>query len=71
MDSQDANKKNILQLKANKIDDENFNFFYEKIKNSAQISSYHKLGMIEMGEAVRNSLKRYSFEQNLEWLSQF
>jgi hypothetical protein len=40
MDSQDANKKNILQLKANKIYDENFNFFYEKLTNSAQISRY-------------------------------
>ena len=26
--------------------------------------------MVEMGEAVQNSLKEYSFEQNLEWLSE-
>ncbi len=70
MDSQDANKKNILQQKANKIYDENFNFFYEKLADSAQISRNHKLKMIEMGEAVRNSLKSDSFERNLEWLSQ-
>jgi hypothetical protein len=70
MDSQDANKKNILQLKAHKIYHENSDFFNEKLKNSAQISSYHKLGMIEMGQAVRNSLKSNSFERNFEWLSQ-
>jgi hypothetical protein len=69
MDSQDANKKNILQLKANKIYDENFNFFYEKLAGDREISRYHKLKMIEMGQTVQGSLKSDSFERNLEWLS--